>query len=243
MRNFISHRLRLLSGFRGDAPGSIKELVVTAPIRSLIVAAALAAAILVVTANSILGNSATASSRLNVGDIEFKQDVRAATLVHGYDDNRVALLTTTGSQCTIKQWFVKTDGTTPSLRSSTSTVAGACTADTAVPAPTANSALRVDDLQSASIGYQNLGGRTITFDPAGNASLPSGSRTDDVSDARIIHRHVRPVGVARHRYEVELPPRSRQRVFEPAVTVGQVMEQSVGGPPVWLKVMLPFTSA
>ena len=29
----------------------------------------------------------------------------------------------------------------------------------------------------------------------------------------------------------------------PAVTVGQVMEQSVGGPPVWLKVMLPFTSA
>lgn len=183
MRNFISHRLRLLSGSRGDAPGSIKELVVTAPIRSLIVAAALAAAILVVTANSILGNSATASSRLNVGDIEFKQDVRAATLVHGYDDNRVALLTTTGSQCTIKQWFVKTDGTTPSLRSSTSTVAGACTADTAVPAPTANSALRVDDLQSASIGYQNLGGRTITFDPAGNASLPSGSRTDDVSDA------------------------------------------------------------
>ena len=57
-------------------------------------------------------------------------------------------------------------------------------------------------------------------------------KPDDVSDARIIHRHVRPVGVARHRYEVELPPRSRQRVFEPAVTVGQaamIMDVSVIG--------------
>ena len=183
MRNFISRRLHLLAGSRGDAPGSIKELVVTAPIRSAIVAAALAAAILVVTLNSTLGNSATASSRLNVGDIEFKQDVRGATLVHAYGDDRIALLTTTGSQCTIKQWFTKTDGGTPSLRSSTTTAAGACTTDTTVPAPATNSALRVDDLQAATIAYENLGGRTITFDTTGNASLAAGSRPADVADA------------------------------------------------------------
>jgi len=182
MRNFISHRLRLLKGSRGDAAGSLKEMVVNAPIRASLIAAAMAAAIVVVTLNSILSNSATASVRLNAGDIEFKQDVRAATLVHGFDTTRVALLTTVSGKCTIKQWFTTTIGGTTSLRSSSTTVAGECSNATVVSAPPAEAELRVDQLQSAPIVYENLGGRTITFDASSNPTLASGSKPADVDE-------------------------------------------------------------
>ncbi|MBO1741038.1 hypothetical protein [Leifsonia sp. TF02-11] len=183
MRKFISHRLRLLEGSRGDAAGSIKELVVNAPIRAALIAAAIAATIVVVTLNSILSNSATASVRLNVGDIEFKQDVRASTLVHGYGSDRVALLSTTGGNCSVKQWYTTTSNGVTTLRSTAATVSGECSPSSPIdPSPT-QSELRVDQLQSAPIVYENLGGRTITFDATGNPTLSSGSRPANVTDA------------------------------------------------------------
>ena len=45
---------------------------------------------------------------------------------------------------------------------------------------------------------------------------------DDVSDARIVDRHVRPVGMARHRNEIQLASRADQRPFETSVPVGQI---------------------
>ena len=43
---------------------------------------------------------------------------------------------------------------------------------------------------------------------------------DDVGDARIVDRHVGPVGMTRHRYEVELALRPGQRLLEAAVAIG-----------------------
>ncbi|WP_454111156.1 hypothetical protein [Leifsonia shinshuensis] len=146
-----------------------------------------AAMLFVLVATLIASVSATAATngRYNVNSLQFEKDVQASTVVKGLGDSAIAILTTTAAgSCGVKVWEAGEAGGHKAVFTKETTAAGACTASTAAATfPSTAGTLEVGDLSTVSFAVENLGGRTITFDDAGNPTLASGSRPASVSEA------------------------------------------------------------
>lgn len=178
-----THLRSLLADRRGEL--NLREEVVALPVSVKVFT--VAAMLFVVVATLIASVSATAATngRYNVNSLQFEKDVQASTVVKGLGDSAIAILTTTAAgNCGVKVWEAGEAGGHAAVFTKETTAAGACTPSTAaVTFPTSDGTLEVGELSTVTFAVENLGGRTITFDNAGNPTLASGSRPSTVSDA------------------------------------------------------------
>jgi len=130
--------------------------------------------------------SAQTSSAFQNANVAFEKAVRDSDIVTGRSTNRLGLLRDLpGGRCEVQTWQPRTVNGKVSLQVDTRSVAGACTPTTAL--PTAGSAADtkelVVDVTGPAFAYANRGGRTITFDTNGAATLASGVKPDGVKTA------------------------------------------------------------
>lgn len=163
---------------------SIPELLVSISVRTIVITTVIAAvaAMLIVYATTSASTSASAS--LQASALLFKSDVAAADYVRGNGTDAVALFrTTSDGKCAVKVWRTTTVDDKRTLVVDNSTDADVCSTATTTPvAHAAGRQIMVKDVGLSVIKFQNVAGRTITFDESEKPTLSAGTKGPDDFD-------------------------------------------------------------
>jgi len=128
-------------------------------------------------------SSAETSSSYQTASIAFEKAVKESSVVIGGADNRIGLLSDTADgNCKVQTWQAGARDGHATLNVDTSTVPGVCKATTpllALGSGTLSQELAYN-IDTPSFTYSNLGGRAITFNAAGTATLATGTMPDGV---------------------------------------------------------------
>lgn len=131
-------------------------------------------------------SSADTSSGYQAAGIAFEKAVKESNVVIGGGDNRVGLLSDTADgNCKVQTWQNGSRDGRTTLHVDTKTVPGVCQPTTALVALDAGDTGQelVYDIEAPVFTYGNLGGRVITFDAAGVATLATGTKPATVKSA------------------------------------------------------------
>ena len=177
--NLTRARRDVLADRTGGLSVSIPDVMVSIIIRFIVIGGLIGAigAMLVMAASTTA--STKASAAFQASELEFDKAVAVADVVRGSGTDTVALMTTTADdRCKIVTWRnAEIDGLL-NLITDTVTTAGECT--TSTPIPSADGATRtalVSNVSENVLTYENVGGRAITFNAAGDAAVAAGAVT------------------------------------------------------------------